>query len=103
MTKEDKHMWEVEHPEEGKCRVEGVDRYEAIVAAAKAWGVRWTVVAKDCAVRDLGCRANYPCRGGCGAMLRAPGYCSDCKRRRDAVRREGERIAARMRAKERRG
>lgn len=42
------------HPERPAVQVQAVDRLRAIAAAAREWGDRWTEVARDCEVSDLG-------------------------------------------------
>lgn len=38
----------VRHKEYGELTVNGVNKYEAVHAAARAWGVRWTEIAREC-------------------------------------------------------
>ena len=38
----------VRHKEYGELTVNGVNKYEAVHAAARAWGVRWTAIAREC-------------------------------------------------------
>ena len=44
----------VEHPEYGSIRVAAVDRLRAVTGAAREWGVRWTQIARECAVTEEG-------------------------------------------------
>jgi hypothetical protein len=41
-------LYLVRHKEYGELTVNGVNKYEAVHAAARAWGVRWTVIAREC-------------------------------------------------------
>lgn len=48
-------LWDVEHPEHEKARVEAPDRLHAIVEAAHAWDVlMWTSVARECKTKKIG-------------------------------------------------
>ena len=49
-----KYLFRVVHPNHGEGEVTAGDRYSAVVAAAKEWGLRWTTIAKDCNVHQLG-------------------------------------------------
>lgn len=51
--KEDR-LFEVKHQERPTVQVRAVDRLRAISAAAREWGDRWTEIARDCEVSDLG-------------------------------------------------
>lgn len=42
------YRWRVTHPERGAVEVIGPRKYEAVLAAAKLWGVPWTSVARGC-------------------------------------------------------
>ncbi|HJB51942.1 MAG TPA: hypothetical protein H9772_02520 [Candidatus Oscillibacter pullicola] len=48
------HLFGVKHPERPAVRVRAVDRLRAISTAAREWGDRWTEIARDCEVFDLG-------------------------------------------------
>lgn len=48
------YYFKVCHPIHGEEDVTAPDRYQALLAAAKAWGLRWTTIAKDCIVIQLG-------------------------------------------------
>lgn len=48
------YRWRVSHPEHGSAEVVGVNRYEAILAAAKIWRVPWTPIARACVYEKLG-------------------------------------------------
>lgn len=48
------YRWRVTHPARGPAEVVGATRYEAVIAAAKAWGVPWTSVARACTFEKLG-------------------------------------------------
>lgn len=41
-------LYLVRHKEYGELTVNGVNKYEAVHAAARAWGVRWTAIAREC-------------------------------------------------------
>lgn len=49
-----KYRFMVVHPEHGEAEVIAADRYGAVLAAAKEWRIRWTTIAKDCEVFQLG-------------------------------------------------
>ena len=38
----------VKHAIYGEITVKGVNRYEAVIAAAKAWHVPWSQIAREC-------------------------------------------------------
>lgn len=44
----------VEHPEYGSIRVAAADRLRAVTGAARECGVRWTEIARECAVTEEG-------------------------------------------------
>ena len=50
----DEHLFDVKHPERPAVQVRAVDRLRAISTAAREWGDRWTEIARDCEVTDLG-------------------------------------------------
>ena len=41
-------LYLVRHKEYGELAVNGVNKYEAVYAAARKWGVRWTAIAREC-------------------------------------------------------
>ena len=41
-------LYLVRHKEYGELAVNGVNKYEAVHAAARARGVRWTAIAREC-------------------------------------------------------
>ena len=41
-------LYLVRHAEHGETTVNGVNRYDAVTAAARAWGVRWSEIAREC-------------------------------------------------------
>ena len=41
-------LYLVRHKEYGELTVNGANKYEAVHAAARAWGVRWTAIAREC-------------------------------------------------------
>lgn len=53
-TEVGKRLWRVIHPAHGAVEVEAHQRYDAVVEAAKEWGLRWTTIARDCRVTELG-------------------------------------------------
>lgn len=42
------YRWRVHHPDHAPVEVVGANRYDAVVAAAKLWGVPWTPIARAC-------------------------------------------------------
>lgn len=54
MSDKEARLFEVQHPERPAVQVQAVDRLRAIAAAAREWGDRWTEIARDCEVSDLG-------------------------------------------------
>lgn len=46
--------WRVTHPGHEPAEVVGRKKYNAVIAAAKKWGVPWTTVARACAFEKLG-------------------------------------------------
>ena len=51
---DEKFRYRVWHPAHGELEVTATSRYWALIEAAKDWGVRWTTIAKDCVITDLG-------------------------------------------------
>jgi len=41
-------LYLVRHAERGEIAVNGRNRYEAALAAARQWGVPWTSIAREC-------------------------------------------------------
>lgn len=41
-------LYLVKHAKYGEATVNGRTRYEAVIAAAKKWGARWTQIAREC-------------------------------------------------------
>lgn len=41
-------LYLVRHPEHGETTVNGRTRYDAVIAAAKKWGVKWSAIAREC-------------------------------------------------------
>lgn len=74
------HTYQVTHPDLGSLRVAAADKYAAIIAAAKEWRVRWTQIAKDCTVQDLGPQQETLCKRCKVVWLPAPGVCPQCCR-----------------------
>lgn len=97
MTPDATKRFHITHPDLGAQTVSAIDRYDAIVQAAKVWEVRWTKIAKDCTVTDLGADKRYPCRM-CGVMISEPGYCPKCQ----SLRADIDARAARKKRQERR-
>lgn len=54
MAANDQYRFRVVHPNHGEAEVIASDRYGAVISAAKEWGLRWTTIAKDCKVHQLG-------------------------------------------------
>lgn len=48
------YRWRVTHPTRGAVEVTGPRKYEAVIAAAKCWGARWTQIARECTFERLG-------------------------------------------------
>lgn len=48
------YIYRVRHPEYGEIEVKAQDRLRAICAAAKAWGIRWTAIARACSYERIG-------------------------------------------------
>lgn len=55
------YRFRVNHTVHGEVEVLAPSRYQAVVNAVKEWGLRWTTIAKDCIVIQLG---NSPVRKG---------------------------------------
>ena len=49
MSDKEARLFEVQHPERPAVQVQAVDRLRA-----REWGDRWTEIARDCEVTDLG-------------------------------------------------
>ena len=47
------YRWRVRHPDHATVEVVGANRYDAVVAAAKLWGVPWTPIARACTFERL--------------------------------------------------
>lgn len=41
-------LYLVRHEEHGETTVNGVNKYDAVTAAARIWGVPWTSIARAC-------------------------------------------------------
>lgn len=48
------YRWRVTHPALGAVEVTGQRKYEAVIAAARKWGARWTQIAHECTFERLG-------------------------------------------------
>ena len=48
------YLWRVSHPVHGETEVVASERYSAVLAAAHEWGLRWSTIARDCRVEQLG-------------------------------------------------
>lgn len=48
------YLFRVSHPVHGEIEVEASDRYFAVTSAAHEWGLRWSTIARDCRVEQLG-------------------------------------------------
>lgn len=44
----------VNHPEYGSFETEAPGRLNALHRAAKSWGQRWTEIARECDIQELG-------------------------------------------------
>ena len=53
MEERTQYLHRVSHPVHGEVEVYASDRYFAVTAAAKEWGVRWSTIARDCRVQQL--------------------------------------------------
>lgn len=62
------YLWRVSHPVHGDIEVEASDRYFAVTAAAHEWGIRWSTIARDCKVEQLG---EAPRKKGGGKVAKA--------------------------------
>lgn len=87
------HTYQVTHPGLGTVQVVAADKYAAIIAAAHEWGVRWTQIAKDCVVQDLGPQQKSLCKRCKLVWVDKPGYCPKCQELEDARNREIDRFA----------
>lgn len=46
------------HPEHGEFTAKGVrDKLQAVQAAAKAWGLQWSAIARECVFSSQSCEA----------------------------------------------
>ncbi len=98
-----RYAYSVTH-QDGRCvRVEGEDRAGALLAAAEAWGERWTDLAADATVDKLWEVHRANCKK-CGAELPEGrrGLCAQCAREREILRLElaGIRVDRRARSRE---
>ena len=80
--KEDR-LFEVRHQERPTVQVRAVDRLRAISAAAREWGDRWTEIARDCEVSDLGPAPEQSGNGGLRGEQRNGGKGKDGPARAD--------------------
>ena len=46
-------LYLLRHPEHGETTVNGRTKYEAIIAAARKWGTRWTKLAREAEFIEL--------------------------------------------------
>lgn len=46
-------LYIVRHKDGQEITVNGRNRYEAVTAAARKWGVRWTSIARECEFIEL--------------------------------------------------
>ena len=77
-------LFEVKHQERPTVRVRAVDRLRAISAAAREWGDRWTEIARDCEVSDLGPAPEQSGNGGLRGEQRNGGKGKDGPARTDS-------------------
>lgn len=54
MEERKRYLFRVSHPVHGEIEVEASERYFAVTAAAHEWGLRWSTIARDCKVEQLG-------------------------------------------------
>lgn len=80
----DEHLFEVKHPERPAVQVRAVDRLRAISTAAREWGDRWTEIARDCEVSDLGPAPEQSGNGGLRGEQRNGGKGKDGPARADS-------------------
>lgn len=74
MSDKEARLFEVQHPERPAVQVQAVDRLRAVAAAAREWGDRWTEIARDCEVTDLG-RAGAEAEKQEDDMIHEKGLC----------------------------
>lgn len=48
------YLFRVSHPAHGEIEVEASGRYFAVTKAAHEWGLRWSTIARDCRVEEIG-------------------------------------------------
>ena len=53
MNEKTVYRWKVTHPTHGAAEVVARDKYNAVIAAAKTWGARWTQIARECTFERL--------------------------------------------------
>ena len=58
------YVFHVSHPIHGEIELEASDRYFAVTGAAHEWGVRWSTIARDCRVEQLGEASPKKRKGG---------------------------------------
>lgn len=46
--------YRVWHPVHGEVHIDAKNPYNALIGAAKDWGLRWTTIARDCIITELG-------------------------------------------------
>lgn len=46
-------LYLLRHPEHGETTVNGRTKYEAVLAAARKWGTRWTTLAREAEFIEL--------------------------------------------------
>lgn len=54
MEERKQYLWRVSHPAHGEIEVEASERYFAVTKAAHDWGIRWSTIARECRVEQLG-------------------------------------------------
>lgn len=54
MEERKKYLFRVSHPVHGEIEAEASDRYFAVTGAAHEWGLRWSTIARECRVKQLG-------------------------------------------------
>lgn len=51
---EKEYVFRVRHPKLGEVTVEAPGRLNALHRAAKEWGQRWTEIARECTIHQMG-------------------------------------------------
>lgn len=98
-------LYDVDHPEYGRIRVEAISAETAINAAIKRWGGEWKKDAAYCRAVWIGSAMRPRCKR-CHSEYGQPGdpsaYCPACLEILDQRRREAGRYAIGAREREKR-